>query len=125
MRRTSHSRKWDDQSPLRVAAYPAEAFTGTVTYVGETVNPKTRRVTVRCEIPNTGGRLKPEMYATVEIGETSARSMVLVPSAAVQTVNGQPSVFISEADNRFRVQTVELGSERDESHRTAARRARG
>jgi cobalt-zinc-cadmium efflux system membrane fusion protein len=97
----------------RVAAYPTEAFTGTVTYVGETVNPKTRRVTVRCEIPNTGGRLKPEMYATVEIGEASARSMVLVPSAAVQTVNGQPSVFISEADNRFRVQTVELGNERD------------
>ncbi len=39
--------------------------------------------------------------------------MVLVPSAAVQTVNGQPSVFLSEADNRFRVQTVELGAERD------------
>lgn len=98
---------------VRVPAYPSDSFTGTVTYISEMVNPKTRRLTVRCEVPNADGRLKPEMYATVAIGEGGPRSVVVVPSDAVQTVSGQPSVFVSEADNRFRVRPIEIGSERD------------
>lgn len=98
---------------VRVAAYPAEVFTGKVTYIGETVNPKTRRVTVRCEVPNPDGRLKPEMYATVEIGESQPRTIVAIPATSVQTVSGQASVFVVESDGRFRVRPVELGPERD------------
>lgn len=98
---------------VRVAAYPGDVFTGKVTYVGETVNPKTRRVTIRCEVPNPDGRLKPEMYATVDVGEQEPRPVLAVAATAVQTVNGQPSVFVAEAGNRFRVRPVELGPERD------------
>ena len=98
---------------VRVAAYPGESFTGKVTYIGEMVNPKTRRITVRCEVPNPDGRLKPEMYTTVEIGEGEPRPTTVVPSTAVQTVNGQSSVFVNEADNRFVVRPVEIGTERD------------
>lgn len=98
---------------VRVAAYPSEFFTGKVTYIGEMVNPKTRRITVRCEVPNPDGRLKPEMYTTVEIGEGEPRPTTVVPATAVQTVNGQSSVFINAADNRFAVRPVEIGTERD------------
>jgi cobalt-zinc-cadmium efflux system membrane fusion protein len=98
---------------VRVAAYPGDVFTGRVTYVGETVNPKTRRVTVRCEVANGDGRLKPEMYATVRVGESDPRSVLVVPSASVQTVDGNPTVFLSEQGDRFRARTVELGSDRD------------
>jgi len=98
---------------VRVAAYPDESFTGTVSYIGEMVNPKTRRVTVRCEVPNPKGRLKPEMYTTVEMGEGDPRAVIVVPTSAVQTVTGRPSVFLQEAENRFRVQAVEVGTERD------------
>ena len=48
---------------LRVSAYPGETFAGRITFVADMVNPKTRRVTVRCQVPNPGQRLKPEMYA--------------------------------------------------------------
>lgn len=98
---------------VRVAAYPGDVFAGKVTYVGETVNPKTRRVTIRCEVPNRDGRLKPEMYATVDIGEQQPRPVLAVASTAVQTVNTQASVFVAEPGNRFRVRPVELGPERD------------
>ena len=54
---------------VRVTAYPSEVFEGKVTYIGESVNPKTRRVTIRIEVPNADGRLKPEMCATVQVGE--------------------------------------------------------
>ena len=98
---------------VRVAAYPGDVFEGKVTYVGETVNPKTRRVTIRCEVPNRDGRLKPEMYATVDVGEQQPRPVLAIASTAVQTVNAQPSVFVAEPGNRFRVRPVELGPERD------------
>jgi membrane fusion protein, heavy metal efflux system len=98
---------------VRVAAYPGESFPATVTYIGETVNPKTRRVTVRCETPNADGRLKPEMYATVAIGESEPRPVITVPAGAVQTVNGQPVVFIGETEDRFRMRPIEPGPERD------------
>jgi RND family efflux transporter MFP subunit len=98
---------------VHVAAYPGEAFSGTVNYIGETINPKTRRVTVRCQVPNTDGRLKPEMYANVEIGEGDPHELVAVPTGAVQTMHGQSSVFVAEADGRFRARVVDIGSERD------------
>jgi cobalt-zinc-cadmium efflux system membrane fusion protein len=98
---------------VHVPAYPDAPFAGKVTYVGETVNPKTRRVTVRCEVANADGRLKPEMYATVQIGEGDPRPIVAVPSSAVQAIDGQSSVFVSESDGRFRVRPIEPGTERD------------
>lgn len=98
---------------VRVPAYPDEEFEGRVTYVDETVNPKTRRVTIRCEVPNRDGRLKPEMYATVEIGENESRTIAVVPSTAVQTVNGQTVVFVKEGTERFVQKPVTLGPERD------------
>lgn len=101
------------QVGVRVAAYPDESFPGAVTYVGETVNPKTRRITVRCEVHNADGRLKPDMYATVTIGESDPRRIVVVPKSAIQTINGRPNVFVAEAPGRFRARPIEIGTERD------------
>ncbi|MFN8058967.1 MAG: efflux RND transporter periplasmic adaptor subunit [Vicinamibacterales bacterium] len=97
---------------VRVAAYPGDRFAGTVGYIGESVNPKTRRVTVRCDVPNDG-RLKPEMYATVLMGEGDPRTMVAVPSSALQTIEGRAAVFVAEDGDRFRVRPVEVGGEQD------------
>ena len=98
---------------LRFGAYPGESFPAKVTYIGETVNPRTRRVTVRCETPNADGRLKPEMYATVEIGESDPRPVITVPAGAVQMINGQAVVFIGESEGHFRMRPIEAGPERD------------
>lgn len=98
---------------VRVAAYPNEVFPGKVTYIGESVNPKTRRITIRVEVANPDGRLKPEMYATVQVGESEPRSILAIPAACVQSLEGQSTVFVNEAEGRFRARPVELGVERD------------
>jgi cobalt-zinc-cadmium efflux system membrane fusion protein len=98
---------------VRVAAYPNEIFPGTITFIADMVNPKTRRITVRSTVPNADGRLKPEMFATVALGESEPRVMVVVPHGAIQTLDGHPSVFIAEAEGRFRPRLVELGPEVD------------
>ena len=94
---------------LRVAAYPQDTFSGVVALVGDIVNPKTRRVTVRCALRNTDGRLKPQMYATAIIREGVPRQVVVVPSGAIQTMDGRPTVFVAETGGRFRPRVIDTG----------------
>ncbi len=95
---------------VHVAAWPDRAFDAQVTFVGDAVNPKTRRVTVRCQVPNPGGLLKPEMYARVALGESAPRPMVVVPEAAIQEMDGKPYVFVAGAKGRFEKREVALGA---------------
>jgi len=97
-----------------VAAYPEERFAGTITFIADIVNPKTRRITVRSTVPNPDGRLKPEMFATVALGEGDPRLMVVVPKGAVQVIDGRPAVFVSGPGGRFALRMVELGAEADD-----------
>jgi cobalt-zinc-cadmium efflux system membrane fusion protein len=93
-----------------VAAWPDRAFDARVTFVGDAVNPKTRRVTVRCQVPNPDGLLKPEMYARVALGESAPRPMVVVPEEAVQEMEGRPHVFVAGEKGRFEKREVALGA---------------
>jgi cobalt-zinc-cadmium efflux system membrane fusion protein len=96
-----------------VAAYPNERFGGTITFIADVVNPKTRRITVRSTVPNPDGRLKPEMFATVALGEGEPRDVVVVPPAAIQTIAGRPSVFVADGNGRFTPTPVTPGAEQD------------
>jgi cobalt-zinc-cadmium efflux system membrane fusion protein len=96
---------------IRVAAYPGETFPGTVIFIGDTLDPKTRRVTVRCRVPNQYGRLKPQMYATLAFGEAEARSVPVVPSQAVQELDGKSVVFTVDGAGKFSAREVATGPE--------------
>jgi membrane fusion protein, heavy metal efflux system len=96
---------------LRVSAYPGEAFPGRITFVADMVNPKTRRVTVRCQVPNADGRLKPEMYAQVTLAAGEPREVLAVPSGAIQEIEGKPLVFVKTAKGSFERRDVAVGVE--------------
>jgi len=98
---------------VRVSAYPDVTFAGTVTLVGDVVNPRTRRVMVRCQLPNSDGRLKPEMFATVLLGGGDPREVVVVPAAAVHAVDGKTVVFVQQAEGVFRRREITAGPEQD------------
>jgi cobalt-zinc-cadmium efflux system membrane fusion protein len=96
---------------IRVSAYPGETFAGRITFVADTVNPKTRRVTVRCQVPNPDGRLKPEMYAALTLSSGEPHEVLAVPSAAVQEIEGKPFVFVKTKAGAFERRDVALGQE--------------
>jgi cobalt-zinc-cadmium efflux system membrane fusion protein len=98
---------------LRVAAYPDSTFSGKITFVGDTINPKTRRVTVRCQVPNEKGRLKPEMYAQVTLAAGEPHDVLVVPSAAVQEIDGKPVLFVRTAAGSFERRDVTAGGTRE------------
>jgi cobalt-zinc-cadmium efflux system membrane fusion protein len=99
---------------VRVAAYPNARFPGTIAFIADMVNPKTRRITVRATVPNRDGRLKPEMYASVTVGEGEPRRIQVVPRDAVQTVEGREVVFVENTAGEFAARPISVGVDGEE-----------
>jgi cobalt-zinc-cadmium efflux system membrane fusion protein len=102
------------RAEVRVPAYPGEVFSGPVTYVGEMVDPATRTVKIRVELPNPGTRLKPEMFARVSLAAGPGTPAALsVPAAAVVSDGAASAVVVALGDGRFERRTIEAGPEAD------------
>ena len=97
--------------PVRifVQAYGTRAFSGRIARLGESLDPATRTVKVRVDVPNPAGLLKPEMYATTEIALGGSESAVFVPEEATQEVRGQTVVFVRTGENRFEARPIQTG----------------
>jgi Cu(I)/Ag(I) efflux system membrane fusion protein len=94
---------------VRINAYPGEVFEGSIAYVYPTLNPETRAVPVRIELANPGGRLKPAMYAEVEIPVGGAAPALTVPASAVIDSGRRQVVLVQRAEGRFEPREVKLG----------------
>jgi membrane fusion protein, heavy metal efflux system len=94
---------------IELAALPGRIFTGRVDRVGEEMDPQTRTAEVWITIAAAGQALKPEGYANVEIVTGATRPGMLIPSEAVQDVEGAPSVFVQTGTHSYTVHPVSLG----------------
>ncbi|MDK2742712.1 MAG: efflux RND transporter periplasmic adaptor subunit [Nitrospira sp.] len=93
---------------VRVAAYPDAVFHGAISYVGAMVDPATRTVMARSDIPNPDRRLRPEMFADVTL-LTPDQSVLALPHAAVQQVGSRTVVFVVQGPRRFELREVKVG----------------
>ena len=92
---------------VSVLAYPGQIFRGKVTYVGDTIHPETRTLSVRTEVPNPELKLKHGMFADVRIVLNDHQRVLMVPPEAVLEDNNQKIVFVkTEAGYAVRVVTV-------------------
>ena len=94
---------------ISVDTYPDEKFSGRVTYISDTLDPKTRTAKVRCVVPNQDLRLKLEMFALVDVPTTFSRKALAVPTAAIQQIAGKNIVFVRESEQKFQVREVQVG----------------
>lgn len=99
-----------------VAAHPGAWFEGTVRAVGAAVREATRDVPVEADVPNGDRRLRPGMFARVELAAGEAAAAV-VPRAAVVERDGEAHVFVVAAGaggggpGRAEERVVQLGAE--------------
>jgi cobalt-zinc-cadmium efflux system membrane fusion protein len=63
---------------VSLAAYPGQAFHGSVSFVGDVVEPDTRRTKVRIAFANPQSKFKPNMFATASF-QIPQKSAVYVP----------------------------------------------
>jgi membrane fusion protein, heavy metal efflux system len=94
-------------------AYPDRIFNGRLTYLGDMLDPQTRTAKVRCEVANPGGLLKLEMMATIQVLTGARRKALMVPTAAVQQVEEEPTVFVKIEETGFEKRKVEIGANSD------------
>jgi cobalt-zinc-cadmium efflux system membrane fusion protein len=99
---------------IEVDAYPGETFPGKISVIGETLDPVTRRITVRCEIADTQQKLRPEMFArATPIADAKSR-LPRVPNTALVTQGLYSYLFVEKSPGvlqRRRVTLAMQGSE--------------
>jgi len=91
-------------------ALPGEAFAGRVSAILPEVRGETRTLTARIELANPRGRLKPGMFATVQLGGDDAPAL-LVPSEAVIRTGKRALVMLALDGGRYQPAEVRPGRE--------------
>ena len=103
-----------DAANVTVDAFPGERFAGRVIYIYPYLDDKTRTNKVRVQLANRGGRLKPGMYANVEL-TSRRRSGLVVPANAVLDSGKEHVVFVAQGDGLFQPRKVKIGRRLDDS----------
>ena len=93
---------------LEFATYPGRTYKGRVTFIYPTVAEQTRSLRARVSVANTDGRLKPGMYATVQLSSPTRSALTVARTAVVQT-GERAVVFVDQGNGAFKPVTVETG----------------
>jgi membrane fusion protein, heavy metal efflux system len=95
---------------VRIPALPEQHIEGQLSYVAPIVDPATRTVQVRMDLPNPKGIFKPAMLAGVTFLDNTEKRMT-VPSTAVVREENKDYVFIQTEPTKFMLREVSLGME--------------
>jgi len=106
----AHWARLGDEANADIAALPDDNMSGKLIYVADLVNPETRTVTVRMDMPNPRRILKPQMLATLLIRKQGANYLVLPDSAVIRDGN-RDHVFVQIAPTKFDLRPVQLGED--------------
>ena len=96
------------RATVTLDAYPGESFQGRAIYIYPFVEENTRTVKVRFRFANPRGRLKPGMYANVEIQSRDATGLT-VPANALLDSGTDKVVFVAQGDGYFTPRAVKVG----------------
>lgn len=99
-----------DKTMADVPALGNRRLEGALIFVSSTVNPDTRTIQVRMNVPNADGSLKPSMLASMLVRE-SARKGLSVPREAVVRDGERELVYVQTGADGFKAVPVRLGPE--------------
>ena len=100
------------QASIQLSYIPGETFTGKAIYIYPFLNPETRTAKVRFEIPNSHQRLKPEMYANVEI-KVHLGTRLVVPEGAIIDTGLRQLAIVDKGSGYFEPREVKVGAKVD------------
>ncbi len=103
--------KVGQHAAMTLTYLPGEVYHGRLEYLYPYLSGTTRTARVRLKFPNPGFKLKPEMYAQVEISSPLPQPVVAVPSEAVLDSGERQLVFVALGQGRFEPRPVKLGVE--------------
>lgn len=98
---------------VRVKAFEPEVFDGAIDLIGNQVDEHTRTIKTRVQVQNPERKLKPGMFAEIEVSIPLEGNRVLLPSTAVVSDDGKTFVFQQWKDDLWRRRDVRVGPNHD------------
>jgi Cu(I)/Ag(I) efflux system membrane fusion protein len=106
---------------FNIQALPGKNFNGNIVFVDPVIDPVTRVATVRVEVENQSGKLKPEMFATGIVFSTLNEYInnIVIPRSAVLWTGKRSIVYVKQPgidEPVFKIREIELGPMLGESY---------
>ncbi|HUQ89392.1 MAG TPA: efflux RND transporter periplasmic adaptor subunit [Vicinamibacterales bacterium] len=103
-----------DTAVVEVDAYPGEKFNGKIARVSPVLDPATRTASMEVEIPNGDNKLKPGMYARVNLTIEEHNNALVIPKTAIVDYSSQRGVWVPNESDRAMFVPLKLGIENSE-----------
>ena len=97
---------------MQLSYYRGKTWNGHVSFIYPTVDPTTRTVKVRMEFPNPDFKLKPQMFADVEL-KINYGNQIVVPQEAVLDSGKEQRVYVAKGDGYFEPHEITTGAKLD------------
>lgn len=94
---------------ITVAAWPGENFGGQVFFIAPKLDPDTRTALVKARLPNSHRKLKPGMFANLDVTLKVREQAVVIPESAVMLQEDRVSVFVVDANGLAQPRIVKVG----------------
>lgn len=91
------------EADVQTLSFPDEVYHGKVDKIFNTIDPETKAMKIRVQIPNANFKLKPEMNATINLRYAENKRLVAVPSSAV--IFDKSKYWVMVFKNRFHIET--------------------
>jgi membrane fusion protein, multidrug efflux system len=89
--------------------YPGDTLAGSVSFIGASISQSNRTLPVEIVLPNTGGKLKPEMIARVRLIKSLKQQALVIEGSLLQQVDRNKTVAFIERDGKAEERIVTTG----------------
>jgi cobalt-zinc-cadmium efflux system membrane fusion protein len=93
-----------------IVALPGNRFRAPLSFVSARVDPETRTVRARTNLPNPAGKFKPAMLATMYLQEKMPRQLT-APASAIVREGNDDCIFVQKDERHFVLRPVQVGPE--------------
>ena len=98
---------------IQSESFPGKPFIGRVSFIYPFLDPKTRTVKARVDMPNPGLKLKPDMFVKATI-KAQLGAAIVVPVTAVMDTGKSQTVWVESSSGMFEPREVQLGQRTDD-----------
>jgi membrane fusion protein, copper/silver efflux system len=101
--------KVGEMAAIDIEAFPGRSFAAKVSYIYPTLNTATRTTSIRLELPNKEGLLRPGMFVHVALATAGNVPRLTVPKSAVIDTGARQIVLRVAGEGKFQPQPVKVG----------------
>ena len=98
---------------VHVLAFPGRTFSAKISWVAPSIDPNTHRLSVRADVENPAGELKPGMFANFSIITGEAATAPAVPQQAIVYEGETARVWVAAPDGTIAARSVRVGQTAD------------